>query len=91
MNGGLGVPSQLRTLNTLMVRMNRQNESKQQRNTSGDRSKRQGQTRQMSCDEALRFLSQASSVANVDEDFVTDQVVGRGEGEIHSHAPKRFV
>ena len=62
-----------------MVRINRQSEI--ERRSANDRSKkRQVQTRQMGCDEALRFLSQVSKRVNVSEDFVTSQELGGGQG-----------
>ncbi|KAL7547448.1 hypothetical protein ACHAWF_010744 [Thalassiosira exigua] len=81
MNGGVGVPSQLRTLNTLMIKINRDivSENNRRFNSPGGRRKRHEARRVMGCDEALRFLSQVQREANVREDFVTDVVVGQGQ------------
>ena len=86
MNGGLGVPSQMRTLNTLMININRQMLSEKRSETlardheSGRSRKKQERNRRLGCDEALRFLSQHQEQAKVSEGMVTNQMVGRGQG-----------
>jgi len=87
LNGGMGVSSQLKTLNTLMVRANRRAHSGDLYNSSqtnasnDDRPRKRRETiRIMSCDEALRFLTQVQAEANVGDDFVSDVNFGRGGG-----------
>ena len=79
LNGGMGVSSQLKTLNTLMVRANRRAHSgalhtgNQMSADNDDRPRKRRETiRIMSCDEALRFLTQVRSEANVGDEFVSD-------------------
>ena len=78
-NGGLGVASQLRVLNSLLQKNHRRNETSG-RNAERSRGKRRETTRVMSCDAALTFLSQVQTDANVAEDFVSDERVSRGAG-----------
>ena len=86
MNGGLGVPSQMRTLNTLMININRQMLSEKRSETlardheSGRSRKKQERNRRLGCDDALRFLSQHQEQAKVSDGMVTNQMVGRGQG-----------
>lgn len=86
-NGGMGVSSQLKTLNTLMVRANRRahsgslyNESRMNADNDDRPRKRREIIRIMRCDEALRFLTQVQAEANVGDDFVSDVNFGRGGG-----------
>ena len=78
LNGGLGVPSQLNLLNTLMVQQNRRTEIQQI--FSQHASKRQEINRVMSCERALRFLTQVQRSARINEDFVTNVSFGTGGG-----------
>lgn len=86
-NGGMGVSSQLKTLNTLMVRANRRahsgalhNDNQRSADNDDRPRKRREIVRIMSCDEALRFLTQVRSEANVGDEFVSDVRFGRGGG-----------
>ena len=78
-NGGLGVQSQMKVLNGLYRKILAREEQLHQL-TDGHRNKRTETTRTMSPLEALRFLSQADKAVNVQEGFVSDQRVGRGQG-----------
>lgn len=76
LNGGLGVPSQLDTFNRWMRDHNRQDQQLQNlTNQAND----QGQ-RNLSCDEAVVFLSQVEDKARTDDDFVTDVRFRGGAG-----------
>ncbi len=75
LNGGLGVQSQLRLLHSLMVNQNRRAELD---NISQHLPKRQKVERVMSCDRAIRFLTQVRRFARTDEDFVTDMYFSTG-------------
>lgn len=74
LNGGLGISSQLGTLNQLMIKENRR---EIQRGPTGEEPTT---ARVMSCDEAIRYLSQAQEQVNVREDFVSHQQMGLGGG-----------
>jgi superfamily II DNA or RNA helicase len=75
LNGGLSCSSQLPILNRLMIDHNH-------REYSGTAPEIAANTLEesMSCDEAIRFLSQVQDVARVDEDFATSLTVGGGGG-----------
>ena len=78
-NGGLGVASQMKTLNTLYRKILAREEQLHQIG-EGHKKKRTETIRTMSPLAALRFLSQADRAANVREDFVSDVRLGRGQG-----------
>ena len=94
LNGGLGCPSQLATLNRWMQNLNRRwhEESVLGEEASGSEPWQfqpaapgcdHYQTinlRAFSCEEAVRFLSQVEDLARTDADFVTDVQVGGGGG-----------
>ncbi|KAL3913397.1 MAG: hypothetical protein SGILL_006508 [Bacillariaceae sp.] len=73
LNGGLGCQSQLRLLDTLMKAYNRT--FVQEKATIAD-----NETNVFTCDEAIRFISQAEDQMNVRSDFVTDARMGHGGG-----------
>ena len=76
LNGGLDCSSQLATLNALMVDQNRRDY-----NLSADQEETTSTSKEdMSCDGAIRFLSQVQDKARVEADFVTTQTVGGGGG-----------
>jgi hypothetical protein len=75
LNGGAGVPSQLNTLNRLMIDENRR--EMYERGVDGSEER---PSNTMSCDEAIRFLSQAQESAHVQSDFVTTVAMGVGGG-----------
>ncbi len=75
-NGGLGVQSKLKEINE-MLRKKLQNEGG--RATRRDEKKADRQNT-LSCDGALRFLSQYEKSASVGEDFVTEQQFRGGGG-----------
>jgi len=82
-NGGLGVQSQLKTLNELLRKsiQNKQQHGK----TQQKRTKKPGTEMVLSCDGALRFLSQHQRDANVGEEFVSEQQF-RGGGGVTARA-----
>lgn len=75
LNGGLGVSSQLHLLHYLMVGQNRRVEVE---GCSQQPHKKQKLTRIMSCDQAIRFLTQVRRSARTEEDFVTDVFFSTG-------------
>lgn len=80
-NGGLGVASQLKTLNALVRRINSRDVQETKKAADQPSRKKRREARQvMSPSEALRYLSQHERRANVGEDFVTNQQFSRGQG-----------
>ena len=77
LNGGMGVPSQLKLIDNLMVRENRRRLGAD--GTASSDSAVSGETI-LSCSEAIRYLTVAQRGAMSQEDFVTDLVVGAGGG-----------
>ena len=77
-NGGLGVHSKLKELNE-MLRKRLQNELDDKRTALKQQKKADSQCT-LSCDEALRFLSQYQKSANVGEAFVSEQQFRGGGG-----------
>ena len=88
-NGGLGVQSQLKTLNELLrkgLQIKEQREQTRQRRT-----KKQESQMVLSCDRALRFLSQHQREANVGEEFVSEQQFrGGGGATARAHATENI-
>jgi len=80
LNGGLGVSSQLRTVNNLMVKAHRRAESEVVHSRVQASAKRASRPRILSPDEALRHIVQHQSDQNTREDFVSDQRFGQGQG-----------
>jgi len=86
LNGGIGVSSQLGLINQLMIARNRrEHQHYYTTNEEGgciDRRsrKKRAKTNVMSCERALRFLTQHQEDARTDEDFISDEVVGGGRG-----------
>lgn len=91
LNGGLGCSSQLEIVNRWMKEYNRRlhleqmgtlnDRTDQQQHRSGHHVPQpQQQSRILSCDEAVRFLSQVEDLARTDSEFVTDIRVGGGGG-----------
>jgi hypothetical protein len=81
LNGGLSCSSQLQTLNRLMIDHNRREYGEGAiQQTDIDDDDNGGQDEYMSCDEAIRFLSQVQDAARVDEDFATSLTLGGGGG-----------
>jgi superfamily II DNA or RNA helicase len=87
LNGGLSCSSQLQTLNRLMIDHNRRKYGEGREQQSDDESGGQqtdDNDRQeeyyMSCDEAIRFLSQVQDAARVDAAFETSLNLGGGGG-----------
>jgi hypothetical protein len=76
LNGGLGCSSQLQTLNRLMIDHNRREYGEGMRQQTDD----DGPDEYMSCDEAIRFLTQVQDAARVDEEFETSLTLGGGGG-----------
>jgi hypothetical protein len=88
LNGGLGCPSQLDTLNRWMKDYNKQLQQQDQLEETRNSRRQQGQQpsyittseamreRVLSCDEAVRFLSQVEDLARTDSDFITDVRLG---------------
>lgn len=70
--GGFGLRPQLNIINGLMIERNRA--------SAASVVQKQGDARPMTCDEAIRYLSQVMNNAKVREDFVTDQSFGTGGG-----------
>ena len=85
LNGGVGFPSQLGLINQLMILHNRREQQThaaagaRDAGGAGTRKKRAA-VQVMSCERALRFLTQHQEEGKTDEDFVTDAVVGGGRG-----------
>ena len=84
LNGGVGMPSQMGRLNSLMIEHNRREQQSRPSfhddwGESGSR-KKQSTTQVMSCEQALRFLTQHQEAAKTEDDFVTDARVGGGRG-----------
>ena len=77
-NGGLGAQSKLKELNE-MLRKKLQNEGGDVRATR-KKEKKADRQNTLSCDGALRFLSQYEKSANVGDDFVTEQQFRGGGG-----------
>ena len=75
-NGGLGVPSQMKDLNAMYRRLL----SRAEQEVPTQIQKRAGAIRVMSPLKALTYLSQAERAANVGEEFVSDQQFGGGQG-----------
>ena len=73
LSGGMGCPSELRTLNELMKAHNR-------RLHLIEREEENESDRPYSCDEAIRFLTHVTEVARVGDDFVTSLQMGGGGG-----------
>ena len=83
LNGGVGMPSQMGRLNRLMIEHNRreqQGPASFQDRSEGGFHKKQTTSQVMSCEQALRFLTQHQEAAKTDIDFVTDARVGGGRG-----------
>ena len=82
LNGGLGVASQLKTINHLMVQVHRRAESRALQGSMLDCSsvKKIERTRTMSPDQALRHITQHQYVQKTSEDFVSDVRFGQGQG-----------
>lgn len=85
LNGGLGVSSQLAAVNRLMIDSNRRGESAATSTANGargggGRDRGPNNVRVVSCEGALRLLTQVERVANVDENFVTNQTFGMSNG-----------
>ena len=79
LNGGLGVQSQLNSLNLLMVQQNRRTENHEHHLVSAQHlSKKQKVERVMSCERAIRFLTQVQRSARLNENFVTDVMFSTG-------------
>ena len=70
LNGGMGVPSQLKVLNQLLVETERATGTNVRKDCDEP----------MSCEEAIRYLSIVEDVARVGDDFVTDLHFGGGGG-----------
>lgn len=68
LNGGFGVSSQLATLNRLVIGLNRKEQASLPCNS------------RLSCDEAIRYLSQVLDRARVEEGFETTLNLGGGGG-----------
>lgn len=93
LNGGLGCASQLEILNRWMQDLNRklhqeaiQHEGATRQSSRTKALESQGRPptvnrEALSCDEAVRFLSQVEDLARTDLDFVTDVHVGGGGGK----------
>jgi len=93
-NGGLGALSQLKFIHRVMIRANRRQQLQEEASWSAntyrglhddhlertERAQRHHQIRVLSCDGALRFLTQVQSAANVHSDFITDVTFGVGGG-----------
>ena len=84
LNGGLGATSQLRAIDQLMTRHNqreqRDNAIRASMNDSNGGGRNRNDVKVMSCDQALRFLTQHQQQARTHADFVTDMVMGGGRG-----------
>ncbi|CAJ1942990.1 unnamed protein product [Cylindrotheca closterium] len=87
LNGGLGCPSQLDTLNRWMKEYNKLlHENKAPQPSRNDPTLGRGSHRSpsrviLSCNEAITFLSQVEDLARTDAEFVTDARVG-GDGGV---------
>jgi hypothetical protein len=91
LNGGLGCASQLDTVNRWMKDYNRRLHQEQTQTLTSRSDRQQSRIGQraspsqqslhiLSCDEAVRFLSQVEDLARTDADYVTDIRVGGGGG-----------
>jgi hypothetical protein len=90
LNGGLGAYSQLDALNQLHIRHNRREQMQEaikrfdddkDDNEDGQGARKKRETmRVMSCDQALRFLTQHQQTARTKDNFVTDVAFGGGRG-----------
>ena len=79
LNGGLGATSQLRVIDQLMIR-NNQREHMHAQFGKDSPGRNRKETRVMSCDQALRFLTQHQQKARTDSEFVSDVTFGGGRG-----------
>jgi hypothetical protein len=73
LNGGLGCPSQIPIIDRWMQAYNRKFIEKQMSLVSG-------KEEQFTCDEAIRFISQADDEVNHQNDFVSNLRMGNGGG-----------
>ena len=78
-NGGIGVSSQLKVLNSLYRKLLSRME-KNNNQTARHKDKKKESTRVLSPLQALRYLSQAERQANVGDEFISDQQFSRGQG-----------
>ncbi|KAG7355848.1 SNF2/helicase domain containing protein [Nitzschia inconspicua] len=76
LNGGYGCSSQIPILDRWMKAYNRKFIERKQENTLGGEDK----TEHFTCDEAIRFISQADEKVNHQSDFVSNLRLGHGGG-----------